>query len=119
MSKTPKRKKLSYAETRVEKRKEPLKASLPVGTDFEMDIEYNEVTGAMIEDLELQARREALVNGEVDSILKEKLLSPMIWDKVMVTYLGQTWKEEVRRSIRSREYSVLNTFIMELVAGKQ
>ncbi len=125
MSETPKgekpkeRKKLTYAETRVEKRKEPLKISLPVGDDLEMDIEYNEVTGAVIESLELKARREALRDGEVDDILKEELLSPMIWDKVMVTYLGQPWSEKVRRSIRSKEYTVLNKFIMELVAGKQ
>lgn len=125
MSETPKgekpkeRKKLTYAETRVEKREEPLKISLPVGDDLEMDIEYNEVTGAVIESLELKARREALRDGEVDSILKEELLSPMIWDKVMVTYLGQPWSEKVRRSIRSKEYTVLNKFIMELVAGKQ
>ena len=118
MSKTP-RKKLSYAESKVENREKPLEISLPIGDDLEMDIEYNEVTGATIEDLELKARREALVNGEVDEILKEKLLSPMIWDKVMVTYLGQPWTEKVRRSIKSREYSVLNRFIMELVAGKQ
>lgn len=125
MSETPKgekpkeRKKLTYAETRVEKREEPLKISLPVGDDLEMDIEYNEVTGAVIESLELKARREALRDGKVDDILKEELLSPMIWDKVMVTYLGQPWSEKVRRSIRSKEYTVLNKFIMELVAGKQ
>lgn len=125
MSETPKgekpkeRKKLTYAETRVEKREEPLKISLPVGDDLEMDIEYNEVTGAVVESLELKARREALRDGEVDDILKEELLSPMIWDKVMVTYLGQPWSEKVRRSIRSKEYTVLNKFIMELVAGKQ
>ena len=118
MSEETPRKKLTWAESQVKKREEPLKVSLPIGDDLEMDIEYKEVTGAVIEDLELKARRQSLVNGEVDVILKEKLLSPMIWDTVMVSYLGQSWSESVRRQIKSKEYAVLNKFINELVAGK-
>lgn len=115
---TKERTKLQWEDSKANKTRAPIKASLPVGDDLEMDIEYREITGAKVEELELKARRESMRGGVIDEVAREKVLSQMLWEEVMVSFLGQPWSETVRRQIKSREYQVLSTFIKELVAGK-
>jgi len=112
--------KLTWDESRVDtKRKKPIKHSIPIGDNVEMEIEYYEVTGVKVEELELQARRDCTFNGVVDELQKEKNLTESLFDSVMATYLGQPWSELVRREISSGHYAYLSEFVKGLVTGNR
>ena len=112
-------KEVTFDEIKVNKTSEPLVKVLPIGDGLGIKVEYNEISGAKIEQLQLTSMRECinLKTGEVDEIAKQEHLTVEIFDAVLVSVAGQKWSEPVRRQIKGPEYQALSKFVVSITQG--
>lgn len=114
-----KRKKLTADQTVVVKSKAPLKRTIPVGESFEVEIEYFNITGSEIEDIELDARlRSTDPDGNLDQRKHTRELSRLLREKYLVSIAGRKFDEKYRIELSSPVYQAVDRFLLSLVRGE-